>query len=142
MKKLEKIEANIRKDKKLLKRIESIDYYSVNLFVADSIRYMRAIREGRMINTIQSVSKSGMSRTIKFIECSRDKNRYSYMQFWSFFSALGYSEVKRTGYFRITGCGMDMIFHTNYNNIHRLHRLGFISQKECNYLAQQTPITI
>lgn len=59
--------------------------------------------------------------------------------FFTLFMSLGFSEVNRSGYFRISGCGVDMIFHTNYTIIHNLRSLGFISKKECSHLAQQTP---
>ena len=56
---------------------------------------------------------------------------------------LGFSPAnKNSNYFRIYGCGMDMIFHTNYTIIHKLARLGFLNKKECESLAQNTPQTI
>ena len=45
-------------------------------------------------------------------------------------------------YFTIGGCGMDMIFHTNYTIIHRLYKLGFMTKKECEKLCQMTPSII
>jgi hypothetical protein len=59
------------------------------------------------------------------------------------FTILGFTKSRSNDfYFSIGGCGMDMIFHTNYTIIHRLHRLGFINKKQCDFLAQQTPTTI
>tara|TARA_R100000306_G_C4332602_1_gene121032 strand:+ start:253 stop:669 length:417 start_codon:yes stop_codon:yes gene_type:complete len=111
----------------------------------DCKRYIKAIKEGRIICNIDKVSQSGMSRNIKFLECSKSKyykNTHQYLNFYFLFKVLDYSEVKQTGTFRISGCGMDMIFNTNYCIIHRLKRLGFISAKQCAILAQQTPTVI
>lgn len=123
----------------LIKNIDSQKYYSLEQFFNDCERYVKAIKEGRVICNIESVSKSGMSRTIKFLECAKGNNRYNYLNFYSFFKSLGYSEVNRSHYFRISGCGMDMIFHTNYTNIHYMQRFGIITKKQCEHLAQQTP---
>ena len=142
----EQLIINVSNDKEIVKLIaKKLKYYSVEQFISDSYKYINAIREGRMVNSIGSVSASGMSRTIKFMSCERykDENKHSYCQYWAFFTALGHSEARsKNGYFSISGCGMDMIFHTNYSIIHKLKSLGFISDDDCRKLAQQTPITI
>lgn len=135
----------IESDKELIKNISKVGYYSPEQFVNDAKRYIKAIKEGRMINVIGSVSSSGMSRTIKFAapEMNKYSKRMQYCNFFCLFKALGYNEARsKDGYFSIGGCGMDMIFNTNYTIIHRLHRLGFISKKVCSHLAQQTPTTL
>lgn len=146
MKKIERIRRSIAKDKELSKRINSISCYSIDDFIKDALRYIKAIKEHRMINTIGHVTGSGMSRTIKFVELSKfpkGVTRYNVLQFWCLFKALGYTEARGDqGYFLIRGCGMDMIFHTNYNNIRTFYRLGFISKEICERLEQQTPTTI
>lgn len=129
----------------IMKKIKSINYYSIESFYDDAIRYIEAIREQRMINTIGSVSSSGMSRTIKFVEISKNESTgcYNVLNFWSFFKALGYKEARnKDGYFSISGCGMDMIFHTNYTNIRDLYYYGFLTKEETDVLSQQTPRTI
>jgi hypothetical protein len=108
-------------------------------FIDHALRYIKAIKEARMICSIGSVSKSGMSRTIKFLEMSKGENRHFLYNFYQFFDALGYTKIKDSDYFRIGGCGMDMIFHTNYTIMHDLRRLGFINKEECDTLAQATP---
>ena len=117
---------------------------SNDVFINHAKRYIKAIKEGRMICSIGSVSSSGMSRTIKFLEIGKVKTydketRYSLSNFYQFFEALEYSKAKNDGYFRIGGCGMDMIFHTNYSIINKLGRLGFMDKKACDTLAQRTP---
>ena len=108
----------------------------------NAVRYLKAIKENRMLCTIPHVSKSGMSRVIKFTECSKGKTRYNFLNFNMLFLALGYKRNKNHEGYNISGCGMDMIFHTNYSIIHKLCRLGFINKKECEVLAQATPTVL
>lgn len=110
-------------------------------FISDAKEYIQAIQERRMFCIIHSVSKSGMSRTISFHSCEKsgNKKQYCYRQYYCFFKALGYTAAKDSYFFRIHGCGMDMIFHTNYSIIHYLESLGFINKKQCEKLAQMTP---
>ena len=67
---------------------------------------------------------------------------FNYLNFYQFFTQLGFAKVKNSNTFRISGCGMDMIFHTNYTIMHQLCRYGFITKKECENLAQKTPQVI
>ena len=137
----ERIESN----KEIKKSISKLSYYSVEQFIKDAQSYVKAITERRMICIIKKVSSSGMSRNIKFYSCESsnyENNQSYYRNYMQFFIALGFSEVKDTDTFRIGGCGMDMIFHTNYTIIHRLHRFGFISKQDCDNLAQQTPVVL
>lgn len=139
--KADKIKSNIEANKELYKAI--IKQYSVETFIHDAKRYISAIKQGRMICNIKSVSRSGMSRNMKFFECAKNSIGFRYYNFYSFFKTLGFRDVQGyRGLFKIHGCGMDMIFHTNYTIIHKLHRLGFITEKECEKLAQLTPQTI
>ncbi len=129
----------------LKKNIEKNQYYDIDSFLSDGQRYIKAIKEGRIICCIGSVSKSGMNRTIKFVECSRNTRtgNYNFMNFYSLFDSLGYAHARNDrDYFSINGCGMDMIFHANYSNIYYLHDLGFINKKQCEHLCQQTPTVI
>ena len=112
---------------------------SAETFKDHATRYIKAIRESRMLCSIGSVSKSGMSRTIKFLEMSKGENRHFLYNFYQFFDSLGYTKIKDSDYFRVGGCGMDMIFYTNYQIMHDLRRLGFINKEECDTLAQATP---
>jgi hypothetical protein len=130
----------------IIKNIKKNACYSEEAFISDANAYINAIRENRMINVIGSVSASGMSRTLKFTSCEKATDGY-YAPFYqrnyfSLFQALGYNAVKSSGYFRVHGCGMDMIFNTNYNIMHDFKRIGLISKEECEVLAQKTPNTI
>jgi hypothetical protein len=126
------------KDKEVLKAISKNEYYSQERFIEDAKAYIKAIKERRMLCVITNVSPSGMSRSLKF----HSYEKSYYRQYWAFFKALGYREAKDRNAFVINGCGMDMIFHTNYTIIHRLFRLGFITKVECDDLAQQTPTNL
>jgi hypothetical protein len=145
MTKKERIIKNIMADKDVMKQINQNTYYTTEQFHADCVRYIKAIKEGRVICSIKSVSSSGMSRTIKFMECGYNKFQkiHGYYNFYALFRTLGFTQARNSrDYFSIGGCGMDMIFHTNYTIIHKLHRLGFIDKKQCSSLAQDTPTVI
>lgn len=133
---------NVEADKNIMKNIQKLNYYETKNFVDDAQAYIKAIKERRMLCVIKKVSSSGMSRNIKFNSCEKRKNNYNYRQYICLFKALGYTEVKQTDSFRIGGCGMDMIFHTNYSIIHVLKRLGFLTKEECAELAQMTPTVL
>ena len=142
--KKEKIEKAISENKEISKAINSNLYYRTEQFIADANDYISAIKQGRMICNIASVSASGMSRNIKFLSCEKTPQRgFYYRNYWTFFKTMGYSEARNSrDLFTIGGCGMDMIFHTNYTIIHRLYRLGFMTKAQCKTLCQQTPTII
>ncbi len=142
MTKHERITAKILADKSVSKEIAKINYYSVDQFISDGFKYLSAVRQGRMMCLIHSVSQSGMSRTMSFYSCekhSREKGRFSYRQYSCIFLSFGYRENKHRSGFSISGCGMNMIFATNYNIIRGFYRLGFITKSECEKLEQMTP---
>jgi hypothetical protein len=128
--------------KEIEKAINAQRYYSVEDFEKDCLTYINAIESGRMMCSIHSVAKSGMSRVLSFHSCEHytDQNRYSFRQYYSLFSSLGYTESGNG--FRVSGCGMDMIFHTNYSIMHTLCMLEIITKEECEHLCQQTPIVL
>jgi len=134
---------NIKADKGIQKALKSLNYTTEEDFFNNALRYIEAIRENRIICSIAKVSASGMSRQIKFIEASHSETRTNWYNFHVFFKCLGYREARgNRDYFTISGCGMDMIFHTNYTNIHKLGRLGFLTKEEVSSLAQNTPHVI
>ena len=81
MKKLEKITQNIKLNKELMKRIESKNYYNVEMLIEDINAYIKAIKEGRMICVISSVSRSGMSRNIRFSSCEKGRSSFYYRNY-------------------------------------------------------------
>jgi len=108
-------------------------------FASNAKRYIKAIKDGRMCCVIDSVSGSGMSRTLKFIECNGKAGNYNYYNFYWLFDQLGYAKVKNSDLFRVYGCGMDMVFATNYDIIHKFKNLGFITKNTADNLSQKTP---
>jgi hypothetical protein len=142
MKTKEQILENISSNKEIQKSIKKVSLFSNDDFYENAVRYINAVRENRIICAIGSVSRSGMSRTIKFMESSHNKetNRTNWYNFQSFFKAIGYKNSKSDySYFTVNGCGMDMIFHTNYSIIHQLGNLEFLDKEEVQKLAQNTP---
>ena len=137
------LEKRVSGDKEIVKLLEKVGHYTVEDFVRDAKIYIKAIKERRMLCIIHKVASSGMSRTISFHSCQHYKTGYGYRQYWCLFKSLGYTEARgNRDAFSIGGCGMDMIFHTNYTIIHRLYRLGFLNKKQCATLAQATPTVL
>lgn len=139
---LEKLRTNIKATPELIKAINKAKYYDVEQFITDGLDYIRAIKEGRMLCIIKSVSSSGMSRVLKFNSCKKIGTNYAYRGHDMIFEMFGYKQDKKGTGFRIDGCGMDMVFHTNYTIIHRLTSLGFLTKEECEKLAQETPVIL
>lgn len=114
-------------------------------FIKQAKQYIKAINQNRMFCIIKSVSSSGMSRQIAFYSTEQNKNthRFYISNYILLFDKLGYKESRNNyGCFIVNGGGMDMVFHTNYSIIRKLHSLGFISKKERERLEQQTPATL
>lgn len=144
MNRKDRILKNVSENKALMRQIEKVGHYSTDQFIYDAEAYIKAIRQHRMLCLIKSVSKSGMSRVLEFHSCEKSdlNEQYRYRQFICLFLALGYSQVKDSGGFRVNGCGMDMVFHTNYSIIRNLWRLGFLTKEECVILEQETPVIL
>ncbi len=132
---------NIKKIEVYLKKYnKNIDYpINVDIFVNHAKRYIKAIKENRMICVIDSVSPSGMSRTLKFLEMDGKKENHHIYNFYQLFDIMGHQKVKNSDSFRIYGCGMDMVFNTNYNLIHNFAYMGIITKKTAEKLCQQIP---
>jgi hypothetical protein len=140
MKTKEEILKNIEENKELQKNFKKLYHFTSEEFYDNAIRYIEAVRENRIICSIGSVSKSGMSRNLKFMECKiSPENKANWYNFNAFFIATGHKKSVMDGYFTVSGTGMDMIFYTNYLIINQLYNLGFLSTKEKEVLAQNTP---
>jgi len=132
---------NIVLSKEVVKAINKNTYYSEEQFKSDVSQYIEAIKEGRVIVNVVSVSKSGMSRKMKFLAYQKsnytDQKKGYYRQFNSMFEVLDW-KVK-DDCLNVGGCGMNMIFHVNYTVMCDFKRMGFITDSECAVLAQETP---
>lgn len=118
------------------KKIAKTDYYDVDNFILDAKEYIKAIESGRCRYEVVSVSKSGMRRTINI---SAFVGKYSNGYFRTFrmmLKHMGYSFDKYDDLI-VTGCGMNMLFATNYNIVHELYRMGFMKKEKCDKLAQK-----
>lgn len=126
----------------LEKRLKKIGLYSVEELTKDAVEYCNAIKEHRMVCVIHSVSSSGMNRNLSFMSCEKSNtpDRYYYRNYFQLFLALGHKRAKRDG-FIVNGCGMDMIFSTNYNIIKDLIYYNIISA-DLDYLSQETPTNL
>lgn len=123
------------KDKEIAKRVNNMAYYDVETFAEDCKRYAKALKDGRLIATIKSVSRSGMRRVICIEEMTKGYNgRYALNTFMSFFKSINIG-TNKDGYVIANGCGMDMIFYTNYTICRILYHLGVLSEKECDTLS-------
>jgi len=144
MKNQTKVISNINANKNLLKSINQSFYGNdlnekIQMFIDNANRYIKAIEEKRVFCIIYKVSASGMSRNLAFFEHSFNA-KYKQGNIYNFhclFKSFGYTEAREG--FRINGCGMNMVFHTNYSIIHQLNSLGF--NMNCPVLAQSTPST-
>lgn len=137
--------ANLEANKDFQKNLKKLSHYTPESFLHDALQYVKAIKEGRVICSIGSVSTSGMSRTMKFISCEKGikGGRCWYSNYFCMFVALGFTESRAKDHcFTISGCGMDMVFHTNYSIMHELKRMGIITKKQCESLCQATPVVI
>jgi len=138
----EKVLKAIEADIEISKRLRNERYYCKERFVEDCKCYIKAIKQSKVICIIGKVSKSGMSRKMKFLSCevaqTQPTKGYYYRSYIAMLEMLGY-KVDINGYTRVNGCGMDMVFATNYNIIHKLQDLNLITKKECAKLAQKTP---
>ena len=133
--------------KEVVKAIAKNEYYNEEQFINDAKKWVEAIKQGRVICTVASVSKSGMSRKLKFLSCEPSKYnnengeeiRYNYRQYNVMLECLGFKFSRDSWAITVNGCGMDMIFHTNYTIMHNFKSMGIITKEECESLAQMTP---
>ena len=93
------------------KRMDFLKETDRNYWLADNLksllRLKKAILNGRLYLGVTSVSKSGMSRTIKIAFIENNK----LVGVSDFIYQLAGCDKNR----RISGCGMDMLFAAQYN---------------------------
>jgi hypothetical protein len=114
-------------------------------FTRNCTAYAKAVKEGRLCVAVESVSRSGMTRYVKFAACEKLKGvsgtAYRYRDFTYFLHQLLGWPMKN-GCLVVGGCGMDMVFYTNYTAIHEIRALGAITPGACEDLAQRAPAII
>ena len=121
----------------MIKRIESNEYYSKEDFIKDCQTYIKALKSGRLQYRVTSYSKSGMSRDILISSFEGSMNKGYYRNYTSMLEVLGFNFASKfASEIRVKGCGMNMLFATNYNIIHAFKNIGLINSKQCKTLAQ------
>lgn len=113
-------------------------------FEREAKQYIRAIEQNRVICFIHSVSHSGMTRRMTFMECKLNTGyaKYSYTKLNQFISVAAGYPLSWNHELIIGGCGMDMVYNTNYTTISVLQRIGYLSKKRAEKLAQLTPTSV
>ena len=90
-------------------------------------RFLKAVREHRLLCTVKRVSSSGMSRVISFHEVvwNEDMKRMQLRQFNWFLGQMGWTYLDKDYAIRVGGCGMDMIYHVLYTTVDNWRYYGF-----------------
>ena len=128
----------IQLTKEMIKRLENETYYTQEYFIQDCKEYIKAVKEGRMLYLVDTVSNTRMNRTLIIKSCEKNKRTkdFYYRNYTFLFKILGYSLSKDYN-IKVSGCGMNMLFATNYNIIHTFKNIGLINSKVCDVLAQK-----
>jgi len=98
--------------------------------LSDAKRYIEATNEGRLFAIVRSVARSGESRVIDFgefvqSEKASDGKIYGFrLNFIRLFEFLGYKYNEDNQGYRISGVGMDMIFHVHDTIIQDIIQMG------------------
>ena len=125
-------------NKEVTKRINKEEFYHVDTFISDCKTYIKAVEAGRILYTVTHVSQSGMSRNINIKSFEGKMIKGYYRNYNAFLTVLGYKFAdKYSSDIKVNGCGMDMLFDTNYNIIHSLYEMGFITKDKCEILSQK-----
>lgn len=114
-------------------------------FEEEAKQYISAIEQNRVICFIHGVSRSGMSRRMSFKACEpvhKKVKAYYYSGLNQFISVASGYRLNKDYELVVEGCGMDMVFNTNYNVINELQRIGYLSKKRAENLAQKTPTSV
>jgi hypothetical protein len=103
------------------------DYLKTEEGIRNAERFIKALKEHRLIASVKKVSRDGLSRQIFFGEVGIVANgRPAIYQFNYFFSQLGWRYARNNSdALSISGCGMDMVFHTFESVASTLKYYGF-----------------
>ena len=127
---------SIKLSAEVQKRITKESHYNETDFVNDAKAYIAAVKSGRILYTVTSVSKSGMSRHISVKSFEGKMTEGYYRNYIGLLRALGY-KIDFSGSVKIPGCGMNMLFATNHSIIYALQGMGFMTKKVCAVLAKK-----
>ena len=129
---------NITLSKDTEKRLLKEEYYTKEMLLNDIQDYIKALKEGRLQYLVMNVSSNGMSRSILIQSCEQNKtnNSFYFRQYSRMFEMLNYKLDKNYN-IKVVGCGMNMLFATNYYLIHTFKSMNIISTAEADILAQK-----
>ena len=129
---------NITLSKETEKRLSKEEYYTKEMLLNDIQDYIKALKEGRLQYLVMNVSSNGMNRNILIQSCEQNKtnNNFYFRQFTRMFEMLGY-KLNKDYYLKVSGCGMNMLFATNYYLIQTFKNMNIITELECEILAQK-----
>ena len=129
---------NITLSKETEKRLSKEEYYTKEMLLDDIQDYIKALKEGRLQYLVMNVSQSGMNRNILIQSCEQNKtnNNFYFRQYSRMFEMLNY-KLDKDYNIRVSGCGMNMLFATNYYLIQTFKSMNIISESEANILAQK-----
>jgi hypothetical protein len=116
----------IRLPKEVSKNFAKNQYYTEDNFCKDIEAFITAIQDGRLIAEVISVSRSGMSRSIMVEAFEGEYKNGYYRNFIGMFHTLG-EKVTKEGYIKVSGCGMDMVFHLKYQTLLSFENMGNLS---------------
>ena len=122
------------KNGKIKDNIEKNKHYSEAAFIDDAARYLQAVKDNRLFCVVNSVTRSGRSTTLQFVEAHKNGG---FSNFFAFFRVLGFKAVQSSDYFRVPGRGMDAVFYTNHTIINELYKLDLVSEEEKEILQQK-----
>ena len=129
---------NITLSKDIEKRLSKEEYYTKEMLLDDIQDYIKALKEGRLQYLVMNVSSNGMSRNILIQSCEQNKNNnnFYFRQYSRMFEMLNY-KLDKDYNIRVSGCGMNMLFATNYYLIQTFKSMNIITENEANILAQK-----
>ena len=129
---------NITLSKETEKRLSKEEYYTKEMLLDDTQDYIKALKEGRLQYLVMNVSSNGMSRSILIQSCEQNKtnNNFYFRQYTRMFEMLGY-KLNKDYYLKVSGCGMNMLFATNYYLIQTFKNMNIITENEAEILAQK-----
>lgn len=119
----------------MIKEVEKNKYYNVEMFEKDCNAYIEAVKSGRILYNVEHVSASGMSRkiTIKSFEGTMEKGYYR--NYFAMLEIFGY-KMNKDYTITVKGCGMNMLFATNYDLINQMFKMELLDKETCDTLAQ------
>ena len=128
----------IKLSQEVINNLKKENYYTEEAFINDAKTYIKAVKSCRIHYSVTQVSASGMSRNISIMSYEGSMSKGYYRNCFAMLRVMGYRSADKYSHdIKVSGCGMNMLFATNYNIIHSFYRMGFINKTTCDTLAQR-----